>query len=59
VTSPGRFLLEIPMSFYRQFRAALFFGVPRWVVARAIGYHKVAPVAANNEIEVIGSRVAG
>jgi hypothetical protein len=45
------------MSFYRHFRAALFFGVPRWVLARALGYQEAPAIDLNAPVQVIGSHV--
>lgn len=59
MATPGRFLLEIPMSFYRQFRAALLFGVPKWVLARALGYQEAPSADMSAPVQVTGSRVAG
>jgi hypothetical protein len=56
VATPGRFRLEIPMSFLRHFKAALLFGVPRWVLARSLGYQEAAAIDLSAPVQVIGSR---
>jgi hypothetical protein len=45
------------MSFLNHFKAALLFGVPRWVLARSLGYQAAAAIDMSAPVEVIGSHV--
>jgi hypothetical protein len=44
------------MSFLRHFKAALLFGTPRWVLARALGYQEAPATDLSAPVQVVGGR---